>query len=346
MKTIKSIMIMAVGLLLIAGCGGKKDEAKTEQKIAVELAPVQRGDITVIRTYSGTLEGAIQSKAWATIPERVVDIPAREGTTVKSGDPIVILDKEGASSRYTQAQAVYINARDNFEKMKNLYDQRAISDLDYKNSKTAFEVAQADFNAAKASVELSVPIDGIVTDIAVNIGDLAPLGIPIATVANTKKMRLTVYVTLDVIEKLKVGQKATVTANSSDPINAKIITISRSADPETRLFRVELEMNNVDGMLRPGMYAKAQVVLEELKNVLVVDREAVFTEEGIPKAYYISDGKAHTTTLELGASDDNYMQVLSGLKEGQDVVVVGKSSLRDGAPIMLREKKDSGDVSS
>ena len=346
MKVIKSIMIIALGMILIAGCGGKKDTNHTVQKIAVEIEPIKPGNITVIKTYSGTLEGAVQSKAWATIPERVIDIPATEGGFVKNGDPIVILDKGGASSKYNQAQAVYLNAIDNFEKMKNLYEQKAISELDYKSAKTAYEVAQADFNAAKASVELSVPIDGIVTDIAVNIGDLVPLGIPIATVANTQKMRLTLYVAIEVMEKLRVGQKAVVTANSTDPIDAEIITISRSADPETRLFRIELEMNNKKGTLKPGMYAKAKVVLENLENVLVIDRRAVFTEEGIPKAYYIKDDIAHVVTLELGASDDNYMQVLSGLEEGQDVVVVGKSSLRDGAPIMLQSKKETGDVSS
>lgn len=344
MRLAKSLIIGCLGAMLISGCGGGKQQNNSVQKIAVEVEPLRRDNIVIMKTYSGTLEGARQSKIYATIPERVVSIPKSEGSYISSGDPVIILDKGGASSRYNQAQAVYLNAKDNFDKMKNLYEQKAISEMEFKSSKTAYDVAQADYNAAKAAVELSVPIKGIITDINVNIGDLAPLGIPLATVANTEKMRLTVYVVLDVMEKLKAGQKAKVSASSLQPISAEIIEVSRSADPETRLFRIELEMDNRQGLLRPGMYAKAEVVVERLFDVLTVNRSAVFTEEGIPKVYYVRNDTAYIKTLEIGATDGDLIQVLSGLDEGQNVVTVGKSSLRDGAPVMLPEKKDTANV--
>ncbi len=335
MKFAKVIIPGILGLILISGCGQTEEKAVTVQKIAVEVEPLSRGDIAVEKTYSGTLEGARQSKVWASIPERVVDIPKDEGSIVKAGEPIVILDKGGSASRYNQARAVYLNAEDNYNKMKNLYDQRAISEMDFKAAKTSYEVALADFQAAKAAVELSVPIDGIVTEIAVNIGDMAPMGMPIATVANTKKMRLIIYVVVDVMEKLKVGQKAEVYTNSFDPIEAKVVEISRSADPETRLFRIELEMDNREGLFKPGMFAKATLVIERHKDVLVINRSAVFTEEGIPKAYVVENDTAYVRTLATGASEDRKIEVISGLEEGEKVVVVGKSSLRDGAPVML-----------
>jgi RND family efflux transporter MFP subunit len=345
MRLVKFLIGCGLSLIVVTACSGDKQQNNTVHKIAVEVEPLVRGDITIMKTYSGTLEGAKQSKIYASIPERVISLPHVEGSYVSAGEPIVILDKGGTLSRYNQARAVYMNAKDNFEKMQNLYNQKAISEMSYKSSKTAYEVAEADFNAARAAVELSVPISGIVTDITVNVGDQAPLGLPIATVANTEKMRLTVYVVLDVMEKLKVGQEAKVSTNSFNPISAEIIAVSRSADPETRLFRVEMEMDNKDGLLRPGMYAKAEVVVEQLFDVLTINRKAVFTEEGIPKAYLIEDNTAYLRTLEIGASDENVIQVISGLDEGQYAVVVGKSSLRDGAPVMLPSKKDTADVS-
>lgn len=212
--------------------------------------------------------------------------------------------------------------------------------MDFKAAKTSYEVAQADFQAAKASVELSVPINGIINEIAVNVGDLAPMGMPLATVSNTEKMRLTIHVVVDVMDKLKVGQIAEVSTNSLEPIDAVIAEISRSADPETRLFRIELEMDNHDGLLRPGMYAKARVVVEKRFDVLTINKKAVFSEEGIPKAYYIENDIAYIKTLETGASDGEVIEVLSGLAEGQNVVIVGKSSLRDKAPVMLSQDKE------
>lgn len=327
-------------LLLFTGCGSDKQKVNSVQKVAVEVDIIKTGDITVIKTFSGTLEGAEQSKIYASIPENVVDIPVSEGSYVKKGSPIIILDKNGATSQYNQAYAVYRNAKDNYEKMRNLYEQKAISEMNFKSVRTAYEVAKANFNAAKATVELSSPIDGIVTEIAVNLGQQAPLGMPIATVAKTKKMRLTIFAGLREIAKLTVGQPAKILFDSSDSISAVVAEISQSADPQTRLFRVELEMDNQNGKLKPGMYAKALVVVNNFKDVLTISNRAVFSEDGISKVYLIRNDTAYVKTIAIGASDGRRTQLLSDLPIGQQVVVVGKSALRDATPVLISNKDD------
>jgi len=327
-------------LLIFIGCGSDKQKVNSVQKVAVEVDIIKTGDITVIKTFSGTLEGAEQSKIYASIPENVVDIPVSEGSYIKKGSPIIILDRNGAASQYNQAYAVYQNAKDNYEKMQNLYEQKAISEMEFKSVRTAYEVAKANFNAAKATVELSSPIDGIVTEIAVNLGQQAPLGMPIATVARTNKMRLTMFAGLREIAKLTVGQPAKILFDSSDSISAVVAEISQSADPQTRLFRVELEMDNQNGMLKPGMYAKALVVVNSFKDVLTISNRAVFSEDGISKTYFIRNDTAYVKTIAIGASDGRRTQLLSDLKIGQQVVVVGKSSLRDATPVLISNKDD------
>ena len=346
MKIINSTVVIGLGLLLITGCGKKEQKTAAEKKVAVEVESVQRGDITIGKIFTGTLEGARQSKIYAVIPERVMDLPVSEGSFVKSGDPIIVLDKGGTSSKYHQAQAMLVNARDNYNKMKNLYDQKAISEMAYINAKTSYDVAEADFQAAKAAVELSVPISGVVTDISVNIGDQAPLGTPIATVANIDKMRLTVYVGGSEVAKLKIGRKARVYIDTQNPIDAKIIEIASSADPETRLFRVELEMDNSARKLKPGMFAKAEIMVDDLKDIVYANNNAIFIEDGIPKVYYVQNDTAYIKTIEVGPNDGVNTQVLNGLEPGQTVVTVGKSNLRDGVPVIITNGKDSADVSS
>jgi RND family efflux transporter MFP subunit len=336
MKTIKYLsLISLVVVFLIAGCGEKKKNQNVVQKIAVEIAPVERGDITVVKTYSGTLEGARQSKLYASIPERVVELPVSEGQFVKKGDPIIKLDRLGVNSRYNQAFAYYQNSKDNYEKMRRLYDQQAVSEMDYKSAKTAYEVAEADFNAARGAVELSSPIDGIVTDITVNLGQQAPLGVPIATVASTGKMRVTIYVGASEINTLKVGQEAKVTIDSNDPIIASITERASSADPETRLFRVELEMDNSNGVLKPGMFARAQIVVNNLTQVLNVNNNALFSEEGIAKVYIVKNDTAYARSVEIGLGDGHKTQVISGLDQGQQVIVTGKDVVRDKTPVTI-----------
>jgi membrane fusion protein (multidrug efflux system) len=344
MKNSRFHIINIITVLMILGCGTKRDQNNSIQKVAVEVEKAVTGDITVVKTFSGTIEGARQSEIYATIPERVVEIPVAEGSFIKKGQPIILLDKNGVTSQYNQAYAVFKNAEDNYLKMQSLYDQRAISEMNFKSAKTSYEVAMANFNAAKATVELSSPINGIVTEIAVKLGQQVPLGMPIATVANTSKMRMTVYVGLNDIEKIKTGASAGININSRKAIKAKIVEKSRSADPETRLFSVELQLENPDNTLKPGMFAKASMVIENLKNVLTINNHALFSEEGINKVYVVRNDSAFSRTVELGPSDGQITQVVSGLSEGDEIVVVGKSALRDGTPVMLPEK-DTENVS-
>jgi membrane fusion protein, multidrug efflux system len=336
MKIIKYVGIgITLTAILISGCGKKETKQAETPRVAVQTAPVERTDITIVRSYSGTLEGARQSKLYAMIPERVVELPVSEGQFVKKGDPIIKLDKAGVNSRYNQAYAAYQHSKDNFEKMDRLYQQQAVSEMDFKSARTAFEVAEADFVAAKGAVELSSPIDGVVTDISVNLGQQAPLGVPIATVASTGRMRVTIFVGAGEIVKLKKNQEARVTIDSNEPIVATISELASSADPETRLFRVELEMDNSQGILKPGMFARAQIVIDEMKQALAVDNMALFSEEGIAKVYVIQNDTAYARSLTIGPSDGQKTQVLSGLEQGQQVVTIGKDILRDATPVTI-----------
>ena len=336
MKTMKYVSMLLAIVLIAEGCDGGKKTENAVQKVAVEVTPIGRGDITVTKTYSGTLEGARESKIYVSIPERIVELPVSEGQYVKKGQPIIMLDKLGVTSQYNQAFAYYQNSKDNYEKMKRLYEQQAISEMDFRGARTAFEVSEANFNAAKEAVELSSPIDGIVTDISVNLGQQAPLGVAIATVASTLKMRLTIFVGSTEISKLSVGKQAKVAVDSNEPITATITEHASSADPETRLFRVELEMANPDGILKPGMYARAHIVTDDLKQVLVVDNNALFAEEGITKAYIVENDSAFARSIEIGPSDGQKTQVLSGLTQGQLVITAGKSTLRDRTPVSIK----------
>ncbi len=331
-------------LALLIACGGGKDTAPVVPRVAVKVAPARLSDITVSKSFAGTLEGARQAKIYAIIPERVVEIPFPEGSRVEKGQPVILLDKLGVNSRYHQAQAVFRQAKDNFEKISRLFEQKAVSEHDYNSARTAFEVAQADFSAARESVELTSPIDGVITDIVVNIGEQVPLGLPLATIASTSKMRMTIYVNSADIAKIESGQSARVTVDGDSPVEARVIEKARSADPETRLFRVEIEMENPDGHLKPGMFAKCQLILDNLKGVLAVKNSALFSEEGIAKVYVVARDTAFARSIEIGPTDGDETQVLSGLEQGELVVVVGKGNLRDRTPVIV-STEESADVS-
>ncbi len=128
-----SILMLVVFILIIQACGEKPKETNSTDKtkytdtISVEAQQVGLKELALSKTFSGTLEGEDQANIIAKIPERITEIKVRVGDYVKAGAVIIELDKAGASSQFYQAQAAYLNAQKNFERMQNLLKVGAVS---------------------------------------------------------------------------------------------------------------------------------------------------------------------------------------------------------------------------
>jgi RND family efflux transporter MFP subunit len=333
-------MFVLASIVLVTSCSKNKKQATVEEKpIAVTTAEVQSKNLAIKIDYTGTLEGLKEAKIYSSIPEAVVDLPISQGSVVEAGQAIILLDKNGPTSRFRQSEAAYLEAKDNYEKMGKLFEQGAISQQTYNGIRTAFEIAEANYKSARQQVELTSPIAGVLTDLSVNVGQYAPLGIPLATVAQTDRIRLKIYVDSRGATYIRSGQKATVSVNirgdSLPQFDAIVTDVAKSADPQTRLFKVELQIDNKDRQLRPGMFAKATINVAELSNVLVVPREAVFLVEGVAKVYKLDGNRAREQTVTLGETTSGYYQVTSGLTAGETVIVLGRSQVEDGALIKI-----------
>jgi RND family efflux transporter MFP subunit len=348
MKAAMRNMIVLTILLALISCGGKKEAAVEEKPVAVTISPATISSMSVTKTYTGTIEGWRQARIYASIPEAVVELPVYEGREVSAGQPVIILDKEGRASQVPQAKAVYDDAKDNYEKMTRLYQQGAISEQTYNNLKTNLDVAKANYEAARQQVELTSPISGVLTDLAVNIGQYVSLGVPLATIAQVDKMRMTFFVDSRSASFLKQGQLAKIEVEAIGALSSqgKITEVARSADPETRLFKVETQIDNSDRRLNPGMFARATITVNELSNVLTIPREAVFTTEGIAKVYRLKDNRASEQSIEIGEGTLSSYQVISGLNEGENVIVLGRDQVSDGTLVKVVEQSGNSTESS
>ena len=348
MNQIPKLSLIIIIMLAASSCGGKKADMAVEEKaIPITVSLAEPGDLSIVKAYSGSLEGEKQAEIVASIHEAVVELPISEGDKVSAGQAIIMLDKNGLASQYNQAHALYLEAKDNYRKMTKLLEQGAISEQTFISAKTGFEVAQANFRAARRQVELTSPITGILTELSVNVGEYAPVGIPIATVAQIDKIRLTLFVDSRGAGFIKKGQEATITVesigNSDREFIGFVAEVSRSADPQTRLFRVEISIDNEGRALAPGMFARAEIVVTRLKSVLIVPREAVFSVEGVYKVYKIQGDRAREQSIYIGESTLKSVQIVSGLSEGDTVAVIGRNLIEDGSLIEIVEEGDGGE---
>lgn len=339
-----------VVLALLAGCGSQKtDPARDgagEAKITVpvEVAAVQKGALSVGRTYSATLEGQEQANIVPKISERIAGVHVHVGMTVPANRLILTLDKAGASSQFFQAEAGFRNAGKSLDRMKSLYAEGAVSLQTLDATQTAYDVARANYVAARSMVELTTPIAGVVTAVNVNVGDLAAPGAVLATVAKTERMKAIFNLNETDVTALAIGQTVRITSEARPDLSVKgsIVQISRSADVRSRSFEVKaLFANTPDRWFRPGMFASVHVQTSSNAAVLMVPNTAIQTDGITSRVFVVKDGRAYQRMVQVGMSDGERTAILQGVLPADSVATVGINNVRDSSYVIVTQQAGS-----
>ena len=342
--------LLLTGLIISAfvlnACGEKapeNDQPKTEytDTISVEAENVQLRELNLSKTFSGTLEGEEQANIVSKIPERIVGIKVRVDQYVQAGTVLFELDKGGASSQFYQSQAVFLNAQKDFERMKNLFNEGAVSRQALDQAQTGYDVAKANFEAAKSTVEITSPLSGVVTAINVNIGDIANPAIVMATVANIGRMKAKFNVGESDVPSFYVGQSARIFSEMKPDViqEGKIFQLSKSANIESRTFEIQAIFSNTkDRWFKPGMFCRVNVNMKTKKDALVIPLAAVVKANNSDGVYLISNDKSYYKSIITGITDGSSIEVISGLKAGDKIVTLGMNNLKEGTVVVISNK--------
>ncbi len=139
------------------------------------------------------------------------------------------------------------------------------------------------------------------------------------------------------LAKLSVGQPAALTFDAvpERPFRGEIDLISPYVNAETATFSVRIRVAETDGLLRPGMFARVAIVYERKPNALQIPRTALLDSEGAPRVFVVKDGKAAERSLKLGLSNGGWIEVTEGLKDGEQVIVVGQGAVKPGTAVRI-----------
>jgi RND family efflux transporter MFP subunit len=337
---------LALVVFFISGCGsGNKEKSENPGKenrstrvVPVQVAVTGQKSLTVTKTYSGTLEGEEQASIVAKISERVTNVNVHVGQVIDARQVVLSLDKSGVSSQYYQAEANYKNSEKTLQRMKSLYDEGAVSLQTLDGTQTGFDVAKANFEAARSTVELACPISGIVTAINVNVGDLTMPGAVLATVARIGNMKMIFSINETELASIGIGQRVEVYSEARPDVKhqGKIVQLSKSADVGSRSFEVKaLFPNTPDTWFKPGMFCKAVIQLSPRDKALVIPAAAIQSDGVMDQVYLVRDGQSFKKKIELGITDGENTEVLHGLSLGDTVATVGVNNLKDSSYIKV-----------
>jgi cobalt-zinc-cadmium efflux system membrane fusion protein len=339
--TLFMIGSLVATLLLAAGCGGGNQKPGTE--LSAQIVPVEgvvavREHLSVTKTYSGPIEGEEQANIISKLSERVTAIHVRVGQQVVAGAVILVLDKNGVSSQYFQAEAGYRNAEVTLKRMKSLYAEGAVSLQSLDAAQMGFDVAKANFNAARSAVELTTPITGIVTAVNVNAGDLANPGAVLATIARVEKMKIIFTMNESDIPAIEIGHKVVVSTDANPDARAegRIVQLSKSADIRSRSFEVKaLFPNRPDRWFKPGMFGKVRLEISPAADALVVPTAAIQSDGETNRVYVLRGGRSYLRLVDPGVSDGERTVILRGVAEGDTVATVGSNNLKDSSHVTV-----------
>ncbi len=317
------------------------DAALVAAKAAVRTATAQ-----VKGAEAGVGRAKADLERWTAEYERLKELAARGSVTDK------LVDETRQQWRAAEAAQVEVQAAIEAAQAALEESQAKIqtAEADQKAAAARLKVAQAYLARAQTMLqyrEIKAPFDGVITERNVDTKHFVQPGSgdakPLVVVARTDAVRVFVEVPEREAELVRWGEDgdpATVTiqALGNRSFEAKVTRTSWSLDATNRTLRTEIDIQNEEGLLRPGMYATVRIRLDQRENVLALPIAALVQDGPEPYCCLVNQGKIEHRRLELGLRAENEVEILSGINETDTVVLVRPQSLTPNQPVEITKK--------
>lgn len=338
MKVIlKSLLIASVAMASVS-CKEKKtvQEEQTEKIPSVKTETVYSRDVVQQTTFTGTVEAYVLNNIAPQQPRRISRILVDVGDRVKAGQLLVELDR----SSLVQAKAQMENALKEYERTNELYEFGGASKSEWDARRLQYDVAKSTYDNMLENTTLVSPVSGIVSARNYDNGDMAGAS-PILVVEQIRPVKIMINVSESLFSKVKRGMKIYVAfdAYGDEQFVGKVSRVYPTVDNSTRTFQVEVSLPNSDERIRPGMFARVTMPYGVANRVVVPDRAIMKLMGSGDRYVYVynpADGTVQYKKVELGRRMDTEYEILSGVENGEQVVVTGLNALSSGAKVELK----------
>ena len=265
----------------------------------------------------------------------------QEGERVAAGQVLFTLDDALVRADLNEANANLENARRAYKRATELAQKQLIAGADLDTTRAELDVNQARAASARTHLDKTViraPFAGVTGLRTVSAGDSVNVGQELVQLVRLDPIELDLRAPEVVLSSLAVGQKVLfgVDAYRDERFEAKVVAIAPTVDAGGRSVALRASLENPDLKLRPGMSARVRITLSTTAKALLVPEQAIWPMGEQKTVFVIQGGKAKQVPVELGTRLPGQVEVTSGLKDGDEVVVTGQLKLQDGAPVQAK----------
>ncbi len=376
--------VMALALLLIFALlvairfNNKKIDSGAFQE---RLQPVEAASV-ISRPFgeelrlAGTVVPFAEAKLAPRVMGRVSSVNVSVGQRVEHGQIMLTIDQADYLSALKQAEANlamaeansiqmesgYENAVINYQRMEELFRQGAVSKSQLETAKSQLAAAESGYKANRAQIaqcramlekartdyintEIKAPFPGVVARRMVETGEMVSQQSPVFILIQDDPLLVKVHLPENLVVKVGLNQQVEVFVPAAAKIfKGTVNTIAPLADPVTRAFAAEIKLVENSREVMPGMVADLIFRVKQVESALVVPSDALLEEDSGPGLFVVEDGVALHRKVTTGITGGGYTQVLSGVRQGETVVVRGNHLLVDGMKVRVEGtvKENSG----
>lgn len=336
MHTLQYIKLTTITSLvgLCACTGGETKTTTTTEKVKVKIETVHAQTVDQISEFTATVEANVKNNIAPQSPFRIRKIYAEIGDHVKAGQTLAEMD----ATNLKQAKIQLDNQEAEFMRIDELYKVGGASKSAWDAQKTSVEVARESYANLVENTRLISPISGIVTARNYDSGDMYSGGTPIYTVEQIRPVKLLINVSESLFTQVKKGNEVDVHLDvyGDEVFKGKVHLVYPTIDATTRTFPVEVRLLNNDERVRPGMFARVTFNLGAQQHVVVPDRAIVKQAGSSDRYVYVyKNGQVSYQKVELGRLIGNTYEVISGVSDGNEVVITGQSRLNNGMEVKI-----------
>ncbi len=339
------IIVIAVLFLLLIGYRIVTNyviDKETDETVAVNVktATAQMGSISVEAPVTAKIEAGDEVAIVPMVAGKVTSVNVKVGDKVSKGQTLFTIDDTQVRNGMAQANEALSMAATTLNRMTVLYNEGAISQADYDSAKLQYD--NAVITAQNASSTLSyytvtAPISGCITALSVTEGGVASQGM-MGTIVDTSTLEINTTVTENLARKINVGDAVDVYISSLDKtVQGRVKTFSKIPGTGTVTYPVTISLSGAENDLMAGMFAEVRIKSEESNQALIVPSEAVIIKNGETVVVTLKDKLPVINVVEVGIDNGEQAEILSGIKAGDTVVVVGQQYVKEGEEVNIVE---------
>ena len=336
----------------------QREPARTRPAVPVKVVKVSEGEITSSLVFDSVLETESSVEIFSEASGIILEVLVEEGDRVVEGQILARMENEEERVNAEEAKARYEHDKANFQRTTELHARKLVNQQQHDNEKFGLEQSRLRFERAKIQLENTIvrsTVSGVVTEREAQAGRRVTTNGKLFSIMNLDELFASVNIPGQHLLSIEEGLPAIIDSELIEGVRyeAFVKLVSPIVDPASGTFKAKVAVASLNGMpIYPGMFVNVRVIVDTAEDAVLIPKDAIVHEGDLKYIYRVDKGKAEKILLHEGYSNVEYVQANSGVSEGEFIIVMGHSALKDGANVKIvrdavaAEEKDSVAVDS